>query len=227
MSHGEVEPVWPTTSEVVTYLAVGSAGMAGPAGPLIAAAVGLAFLTADRMDRARQAALIAIEEAGGQDELIDRLHSDEELQVLVIDAIEIASRTADVRKRKLAGRAVGRAARDSALIDPAHLITRALRNLDMPHLRALAEIRRLELAQGGEPVFPSETEFGSDEHARAKAVVLRVGHYTKGLPEPIRAQMLGEGVVREGDTVGNVNMVVGTSVFGRQLLEELEEEVAG
>jgi hypothetical protein len=42
----------------------------------------------------------------------------------------------------------------------------------MPHLRALGEIRRLELAHmEREPVFPSETEFGSNEHARAKAAV--------------------------------------------------------
>ena len=75
-------------------------------------------------------------------------------------------------------------------------------------------------------MLPSETEFGSDEHARAKAAALSVEHYTKGLPEPIRAQMLGEGVVREGDTIGNVNLLVGTSLFGRQLLEELEQEVA-
>lgn len=227
--HGDgIERATPSTAELVSALVRGTVSSLVPGGGLLAEALGLLVITADRMDRARETAQAAADEAGGIDVLVDRLHLDEYIQVLTLEGLELAARTADARKRRLAGKVIGRAARDSAMIDVAHLVTRALRGLDAPHLHALVQIRAIEVAHAPDEsrTFPEVVLQDKDPGERQRRAMDEVRSYTLSLPDPVRAVLLGEGVVREGTSLGDMPIpTLFTSRFGRELLVELEAEV--
>ncbi len=226
MEDGDIERGRPTTAEVVGALLRATVGSV-PGGAVLAEAVGLLVLTADRMDRAREAAVVAAHEAGGYEDLVDRLRVDEALQVMMLEALELAARTADARKRRLAGRVVGRAAADSARIDTAQLVTRALRGLDAPHLAALVRVRSIEMAHlpFEERTVPEMDGAPSDLQERMSRVKQEAAEYTRALPDPVRAVLLAEGLVREGNTYDDDGWpTLFTSHFGRRLLDDLEAE---
>lgn len=157
--------------------------------------------------------------------LVDRMHVDEPLQVLALEALDIAARTADQRKRRLAGRVVGRATIDSAHLDPAHLVTRALANLETWDLRVLAEVREIERNLVPDEFLPP-AKIDPDDRKRLKEATAAVRQHVESYPEPIATALRNSGCVREhGAFLGEGTAITGTTAFGRELLKMLENEV--
>lgn len=130
-------------SEVVEALIRGLVGLA-PGMSIFAELAGLGILMSGRLDRMRQTALEMRDAAGDEQRLVRGIQQSEDIDILVIDALEAAARTSLADKRLLLGRVIGRAVLDDALIDDAQLITAALREVDAVHIRALERLRRAE-----------------------------------------------------------------------------------
>lgn len=212
----------PTTAELVSALLRGFIGLI-PGGSLAAEVVGMAWMTMDRLQRAADALQATVEAAGGEEGLMQSVNQDEEIQVLVLNALEAASRTAMLRKRRLLGRVVGHAIHDRATIDTAHLIVRCMENLDAPHIRTLAQVRHFEQHAG---LADDEVSFvvSSDESERAqlrRATFENIFVFSKTVPRPITAALINEGCVQEADTYGSVHAVSFTTTFGRNVLQAL------
>jgi len=150
----------------------------------------------------------AIEEAGDAELFLERVGQDERLAYMLLNAAEAAERTSLGEKRRLLGRVVGRAAKDPALIDESELLTAALRDLDVPHLQALAEL---------EEAF--RTNRGTLKTLIAKEVMDRY-------PAPIAAALRRHGLVNEVTTMDYAGLFDELTDFGRLLLQDLRRASA-
>jgi hypothetical protein len=72
------------------------------------------------------------------DGLAARLRDDEQFAALFETALDASVRSADERKLRLLARVVAQAASDTASIDDAQLVAATIRDLEPPHVRALA-----------------------------------------------------------------------------------------
>ena len=177
----------------------------------------LALIAERTMDRSRtniaEAGAAAIQEAGDPELFLDRVEQDERLAYMLMNAVEAAERTSLGAKRRLLGRVVGRAAKDPALIDESELLTAALRDLDGPHLQALAELEEAFRANRG----------------RLKTLVAK--EVMDRYPAPIAAALRRHGLVSEVTTVDYSGLFDNLTDFGRLLLHDLlhasAEELAG
>lgn len=155
-----------------------------------------------------EVAQAAVDEVGVADALVDRLESDERLAYLLLNAAEAGERTSMAAKRRLLGRAVGRAARDGARIDESEFQVRALRDLDVPHVQAMSDIEeQTRRRDGTNPV-----------------IVVREA--LERYPAPIRAALIQHGLVEQASTWDDMNAISGLNDFGAQLLEDLRSEGA-
>ncbi len=73
-----------------------------------------------------------------------RLEEDPEVEALVIEGLEAASRTGLDAKRKLLARVLAQAVTDDSKVERSQLIVQALRDIDAPHVRSLARIAAVE-----------------------------------------------------------------------------------
>ena len=177
----------------------------------------LALVAERTMDRSRsnvaETGAAAIEEAGDPELFLQRVEQDERLAYMLLNAAEGAERTSLAAKRRLLGRVVGRAAKDSARIDESELLMSALRDLDVSHLEALAEL---------EEAF--RTNQGRLKTLVAKEVMDRY-------PAPIAAALRRHGLVNEVTTFDYAGLFDDLTDFGRLLLHDLRrasaEEHAG
>lgn len=152
-----------------------------------------------------EVAQAAVYEAGAE-ALVERLEDDERLAYLLLNAAEAGERTSMAAKRRLLGRAVGRAARDTARIDESELQVRALRDLDVPHVQALSHIEEQTRRQAG------------------SNPVAAVSEALKRYPAPIRAALIQHGLVEQASTWDDMNAISGLNDFGTRLLEDLRSE---
>lgn len=150
-----------------------------------------------------EAGRAAIEEIGDADLLVERLRDDERLAYLFLNALEAAERTALRGKRRLLGRVIGRAAKDAALLDESELLAAALRDLDAPHLQALADVEQALKA-----------------NRRTQPLVV-VNEIMQKYPAPIRAALRRHGLVKEVTTYDYAGMFDGLTDFGSALLEDI------
>lgn len=189
---------------------------------LVAEFVGMGVLVTGRLDRMRETATGMAQAAGGPERLASSIRSSERLEVLVLDALECAARTALETKRALLGRVVGQAAVDGALIDSAQLITAALGELDAPHIRALARLAEVEDAAYERAVAQDrrrDDEPGRRHYASVSEAVLRAGDQE---PEPVRSALIRTGVALPATLPDGGIALYRVSDFGRQILEELQ-----
>jgi hypothetical protein len=167
----------------------------------------LALVAERTIERSRsnvaETGVAAIEEAGDPELFLQRVSDDERLAYMLLNAAEAAERTSLAAKRRLLGRVVGRAARDPAPIDESDLFTAALRDLDAPHLRVLAEL---------------EKAFQADQ-GRLKTLVAK--EVMDRHPAPIAAALRRHGLVNEVATWDYAGLFDDLTDFGRKLLDDL------
>lgn len=154
-----------------------------------------------------------IAEVTGVDELRRRLEEDPELEALFMLGVDLATRTGLEAKRRALVRAVSTAVLDDSRVEDGQLIVFALRDLDAPHVRALARLWHVQLN--------SLTESSTDAVARKQtttaavnvAAALEAGSIISALhrADVVRSTGLSLG----GVTTGEV------TAFGQRLLEEL------
>lgn len=149
---------------------------------------------ARRQARVTETGASARDFVGDDETFVARLKADERLSVMLVEASETACGTRLRAKRIAMGRVVGQAIRDDALIEESQLLFLALRDLDAPHFRLLAEIEGVEDIE----------EFGL-------------------VQEPMRSALMRHGVVESVVNYGGGIVVAGVSDFGRRLLAFVEE----
>jgi hypothetical protein len=172
----------------------------------------LALVAQRTMERSREnvaeTGAAAIEEAGDAELFLQRVREDERLAYMLLNAAEAAERSSLVEKRILLGRVVGRAAKDPALIDESELLTAALRDLDAPHLQALAEL---------EEAFRTNRD-------RLKTLVAK--EVMDRYPAPIAAALRRHGLVTEVTSFDYAGLFDDLTDFGRSLLRDLRRASA-
>jgi hypothetical protein len=119
----------------------------GPAGALIGAGAGVVVqhvtdeAMARRFGRATEAVETAAEEAGlTAEELLQQILADDDLLELAARVVAAAAETTSQAKIRAAGKALGRAVRDDALIDQERFMLDSVAGLDMPHFRVLEQV---------------------------------------------------------------------------------------
>ncbi|MCR6649170.1 MAG: hypothetical protein NVV70_13920 [Cellulomonas sp.] len=135
-----------------------------------------------------------------------------EVEVLLGSAIHAAAETGLTAKRILLARVVAAAMLDDALVDESQLYVTALRELDGPHLRALARLSAVNEANS------------DDRRARNEALT----QLWEAEPVPIRAAL-----IRTGCTTAHIHAIrddlmflprpTAVTDFGRQLLAWIKE----
>jgi hypothetical protein len=224
-----------SADEVVGALIRGLVGLA-PGMSMLAEIAGLGLLVAGRLDRMRQTALEMRDTAGDEQTLVKAIQESEDVEVLVIEALEAASRTALREKRLLLGRIIGRAVLDDAPIDEAQLITAALGELDAPHIRALERLRRAEedidahAREQADKARADEMDPEQGDRAWSNRFNSIVGDAVRrtgdGEPVSIRATLIRTGVVLPATVLDGGASIYRVSDFGRQLLAELADPSA-
>lgn len=145
----------------------------------------------------------------GEDELRESLDADPIRQALFVNGVEVATRTGMEVNRRLLAKVISAAMLDDGKVDGAQLRVEALRDLDVPQIRALEQLRRL-----------------ADEHAGAQdeAYHRAVQAVYADAPPPIRAALTRTGVAfgRTGGGGYGSSYAEGINDFGRSLLEELD-----
>lgn len=142
--------------------------------------------------------------AGATEALVARVEEDERLSYLLLHALEAGERTTMAEKRRVLGQAVGRASRDPSLISDSELQVRALRDLDVPHVAAMAAIvAALESHPGMRP-----------------GMVVREA--LAGYPAPIIAALVRNGLVEPESTWDDMAGIKGLNAFGGRLLSDLK-----
>jgi len=167
--------------------------------------------------RARSAAkagetIASIVAITGEPALAQRMAVDPVLEALFVNAVDAALRTGLEAKRRLLARAVADAVVDGARLDESQLVTAALSELDVPHVRALKRM-------ADEWRAPVEGEQGVS-WGRSEAF--------QSLTDPIKATL-----VRTGTAMPQRQRFVATSDrrrqegitdFGLALVDALESE---
>lgn len=167
----------------------------------------LAIVAERTMERSRsnvaETGAAAIAEVGDPELFLQRIQQDERLAYMLLNAAEAAERSSLAAKRRLLGRVVGRAARDPALIDEGELLVAALSDLDVPHMRALADL---------DEAFKANRD-------RLKTLVSK--EVMDRYPAPIAAALRRHGLVNEVTTVDYSGLFDDLTDFGRLLLRDL------
>lgn len=157
------------------------------------------------------------------DLLAARLADSPELDALLINALDSAARSGLEAKRRLLSKVVINAALDDARVDEGVLIEQAIRELEAPHLRAMA---RIDAAWKGRRVeeqdrlrYPGQTDDQLLPSLQGEAA------YEAGLrePDPVIATLVRAGVAAPATLIGGGIGVHKITTFGRSLLAELQE----
>lgn len=185
--------------------------------PYIGSSLSIIFEDTRARYVARAAGVVhEIAEETGADRLSERLAENEEVEVLFIEGVEIAVRSGLKAKRRLLAKVVAKAVLDDAEVEPGQLLVQAFRDLDAPHLRALARLRNAEDAATAVNIDGETRDVRSD---RISDAVLNAG---RAEPTPILAALIRTGVIYPATLVGGGVAAHGVSEFGRRLLADLE-----
>jgi hypothetical protein len=145
-----------------------------------------------------------------------RIQEDERLADLFLAMLEVAARTSLDAKRRLAGRAVGSAVLDNAVVDESELVVTALRDLDIPHFTALERLRR------------RKAELPSGNRLQEDAIEFAMGEATDSHPPAVVAALVRHGTVMEKvHRPTNTFYIYSLTRFGGRLLDELAKDQRG
>ena len=146
------------------------------------------------------------------------METDPEREALFINSLQVAMLTADERKRIYLARVVSQAFKDDALVSDAILITEALRQLDGPHIRALAKIVVADDKNQKNPGHSDEILQAELETHKPPllAALVRAGVVYVGSEQRVRESGLFSVPRAKTYSISGVNQ------FGRDLLDDLE-----
>ena len=153
-----------------------------------------------------------VAEAVGPNQLGARLEEDPLLQAIFVAGVEAATKTGLESKRRLLARTVAAAALDKAKVDESQLCVEALRDLDGPHIAALARLETVDdECRRGEPGTPTHQQY------RTRLIPVWFGE-----PLAVRAALVRTGVAIEPSmTLMASHIPEGISEFGRKILTDL------
>ena len=140
-------------AELLTSLAFGTT----PSMASVLAVVGTGALA--RFKQKGEQHVTAIAEDVGIERFQEVIETDPEREALFINSLQIAMLPADDRKRICLARVVANAFNDDALVDDAILITEALRALDGPQIRALAQIAKVDQKLRSHPLPTNDDDW--------------------------------------------------------------------
>lgn len=150
------------------------------------------------------------------DSLMSRLAANEEVELIFVEGVEIAIRSGFAAKRRLLAKVVARAVNDDAKIEESQLIVTALRDLDAPHIRALA---RLRTVQNEAEASKDPGDQNKSAHDRVTGAVASASYKE---PVPIRSTLVRTGVVFPATVVGSGVVIASLTDFGEKLLADLD-----
>jgi hypothetical protein len=113
----------------------------------------------------------------GEDRLAARLKDHPEHQALFANGVEVATRTGLEDKRRLLAKVVSAGILNDAALDGAQLRVEALRDLDVPQIRALERLRRLlnEHEEENEAYYAAVHQVFASEPDPICAALIRTG----------------------------------------------------
>ncbi len=165
--------------------------------------------------RAESYATTVIERVGAEP-FRDAIENDPELEALFLSALNTATASGLDAKRLYLAQVVANAFTSDEPIDIARLKADALRELDGPHIRALARLKRADDENQSAP--------GLDDAILQSAL--------REEPAPVLAVLARTGVLRQGSEMranglasiprAETLSITGVNAFGRELLAELE-----
>lgn len=184
-------------------------------GGLLPLKAGLAATITRRFASRGGEAIQAAVDAVGESDFDQRLEDNEELDVLVVRAVEAAARSSHEAKRRLLSNVVKAAVLDDAKVDESVLVVGVLQQLDAPHIRCLEEVWRAEkeALASGEMRPPAR----GAQRELTQAVREATTHYPPFLLHELERLGLLDGSV----TWDGVSHVTGTTEFGARLLNDL------
>lgn len=215
------DDVTPSRSEVTQRAAVVLASEMSalalglpPGAASVLAAVGDGIRERYKHRRERYAETVI--EAVGPERFRDALEADPELEALFLSAMSTAMASGLENKRIYLARVVANAFASDEPIDTAWLKAEVLRDLDGPHIRALARLRMADDENQAEP--------GMDDAIFQEAL--------RKEPTPVLAVLARSGVLRQGSEMRSSGLaslpraetlsITGVNDFGREVLTELE-----
>jgi hypothetical protein len=149
----------------------------------------------------------------GEATLAEQLDDDPVRQALFVNGVEVATRTGLENKRRLLAKVVSAAMLDDFKIDGAQLRVEALRDLDVPQIKALERLHRLAVEHAGRE---DDKSIATAYHEAVQAAWLAE-------PYPVRAALTRTGVAFAlMGTYGGFS-VEGINEFGSGLLAELHD----
>ncbi|WP_353950000.1 hypothetical protein V6K52_10110 [Knoellia sp. S7-12] len=179
--------------------------------------------------RVRQTVEEIVDETG-EDVLATRLAESPDVEAVFVQGIEAATRTGYEAKRRLLSRVVTAAVLDDARIDEGLLVVMALRDLDAPHLRTLAVMRRaVAEAEREDALLPPEVKGDGafPPNRLIDAVVGAIATATAEIPWVVIAGLTRSGALEPRGTLGSIERSRAEhfqiSHFGEQLLAHLSE----
>ena len=109
-----------------------------------------------------------------EERLLVRLRDDPLLEALFVNSVDAALRTGLEAKRQLLARVVAEAVLDDAKLDESQLISETLADLDVPHIRALMQMRDEWQSEGehDEVNFGTSTAY-AQAHPSIRATLVR------------------------------------------------------
>lgn len=164
------------------------------------------------------------ESVGGADTMLSRIDKNPELEPLLSQAIEAATRTSMEAKRRLLAQAAAAALEDDQKVEPASLIVATLSQLEPVHIHALVRLAKAAKSS------PDQDEIQRREVMRAASKVE---------PVPVLAALIQTGVAIATTTVWHGNgtgtpaeesghiLIHDVSDFGHRLLAYLRAADAG
>jgi len=158
-----------------------------------------------------------VEKLDGPELLAEALERSTLLEAAFMDGMDVAARTSIDAKRRRLAQVITQAVLDDARVDEALLTVQVLRELDAPHLRALATIVRIE----DEVIATYPNREATLDWTRWDDAVKQF----KQEPFPVQAALARTGCVETPPNtfvLGGPVMKVATR-FGRELLAHLRE----
>jgi hypothetical protein len=157
---------------------------------------------------------------GSAEALIGRMKGDSRIAELFLQSAEASIRTSVDAKAVALGRILADAATATSEdeIDKDELLSLALVDTELPHVRGLAALA----------VYPSDSELyaehGRDEHERINSDERRIARLqaVKSTPAPVLSALVRHGLV--GQESGYSLYIDGVTDFGRELLAYLEDQ---
>lgn len=156
--------------------------------------------------------------AGGPERLALRL-ADSEIEALFVNGFETAMRTGVAAKQRLLAEVIANAVSDDAKVDSSQLYVMALRDLEAPHIRALARLARI--VRELQPKMPNEFTEKPRFVERANEQIREVWDTE---PAPIQAALVRTGCVQlyRGGLQSSYKIDQYITEFGIELLDDIE-----